>query len=63
VSLRAEGEGPQELPEDLIRRFNRVAEILATGAIRAAAARKQNAEAQSGQETTPVCKPDLRDAA
>lgn len=63
MSLRADGEEPQELPEDLIRRFNKVADILATGAIRAAAARKQNAEAQSGQGTTPVSEPDLREAA
>jgi hypothetical protein len=56
-------QGARYLHPDLIRRFNRVAEILATGAIRAAVARKRNAEAQSGQETTPVSETDLRKAA
>lgn len=60
--LCAEDDGLQDYPEDLIRRFSVVADILAAGAIRAAVALKQSREQQM-PEAEIASEPDLSEAA
>lgn len=63
MSLCAEGDALQEFPEEFIRRYSVVADILAAGAIRAAAALKQSREQETGQEAQTASEPDLSRAA
>ena len=61
--LCEDDEGLRDYPEDLIRRFSRVADILAIGAIRAAVALKQSRELQAGLEAEIASETDLSEAA
>lgn len=63
MSLCAEDDTLQEFPEEFIRRYSVVADILAAGAIRAAAALKQSREQQTGQEAEAASELVLSEAA